>query len=138
MKHSLSVLLARMAILPVFGWNILCAAVFILQPELYAGNYELAGIPGAAAVRGVGILFLMWNVPYAVALWHPVRQRVALYEATAMQAIGLAGETFIWLSLPAAHNVLRDSILRFIVFDGAGLVLLITAVVLARRTLAKT
>ncbi len=48
---------------------------------------------------GMGVLFLMWNVPYAVALWHPLRHRISLYEALAMQAIGLLGESLIYLSL---------------------------------------
>ena len=66
----------------------------------------------------------MWNVPYAVALWHPVRHRVSLYEALAMQAIGLAGESLILLSCLRRCVVARASIGRFILFDAAGLVLL--------------
>jgi hypothetical protein len=78
-------------------------------------------------------LFLMWNIPYAVALWHPVRYRISLYEATAMQAIGLLGESLIWFSQPPAHSMLRASLLRFIAFDGAGLVLLLLAIWLVQR-----
>jgi uncharacterized membrane protein YjfL (UPF0719 family) len=70
----------------------------------------------------------MWNIPYAVALWHPVRHRISLYEAIAMQAIALLGETLIGLSLPPAHSALRTSLLRFIAFDGAGLLLLLLAI----------
>ena len=93
----------------------------------------MTGAAGEAAVRGMGVLFLMWNVPYAVALWHPVRHRVSLYEAVAMQGIGVAGETLIWLSLPAAMVVARTSIGRFILFDAAGLALLALALLLSRR-----
>ena len=70
----------------------------------------------------------MWNVPYAVALIHPLRYRVSLYEATAMQAIGLLGETLILISLPLGHSILQASLMRFITFDGAGLVLLLLAI----------
>ena len=133
MKPSTSLLLARLAILPVFLWNLQCALAFILWPERFTLAFELNGVAGEAAVRGIGVLFLMWNVPYAVALWHPLRHRISLYEATAMQAIGLLGETLIWLSLSPAHNLLRASLMRFIVFDGAGLVLLLVAIWLSIR-----
>jgi hypothetical protein len=97
---------------------------FLMAPDTYALGFELSGEAGAAAVRGIGLLFLMWNVPYAVAFWHPVRHRISLYEALAMQAIGLLGESLIFLSLPATHLAARASIARFIAFDAAGLLLL--------------
>ena len=84
-------------------------------------------------MRGMGVLFLMWNVPYAVALWNPLRYRISLYEASAMQAIGLLGCGLILFSLPAAHAILQASLLRFIAFDGAGLILLLLAVWLVHR-----
>jgi hypothetical protein len=118
----------------VLIWNVQCAVAFLLAPARYAAGFELVGAAGEAAVRGIGILFLMWNVPYAVALWNPVRHRVSLYEAVAMQGIGLVGETLILLSLPAAMVVARASIGRFILFDAAGLVSLIVAALIARRT----
>jgi len=133
MKPSTHLLLARLAIGLVFLWNIQCAFTFLLWPGRFATGFELSGMPGEAALRGVGVLFLMWNIPYAVALWHPMRYRVSLYEATAMQAIGLLGEILICLGLPTSHNVLQTSLLRFIAFDGAGLVLLSLAVWLVRR-----
>jgi hypothetical protein len=128
MKPSTNLLLARLAILLVFLWNVQCALAFLFWPGRFAASFELSGTPGEAALRGLGVLFLMWNVPYAVALWHPLRYRISLYEATAMQAIGLLGESLIWLSLPPAHEALQASLLRFIAFDGAGLVLLLLAV----------
>ncbi len=126
-------LLARLLILPVLAWNVQCAAAFLLWPEAYAPGFGLAGVPGAAAVRGMGILFLMWNVPYAVAAWNPLRWRVSLHEAAAMQAIGLLGESLLLAGLPASENLLRASVLRFVVFDAAGLLLLLAAVVLVAR-----
>jgi hypothetical protein len=130
-----SILLARLAIALVFLWNIQCALAFLLWPDRFIAGFELSGSPGEAALRGVGILFLMWNVPYAVALWHPLRYRISLYEASAMQAIGLLGEMLIWLGLAPDHSVLRTSLLRFIAFDGAGLVLLLLAIWLVHRQL---
>ncbi len=132
-----AVRIARLLIAIVLVWNVQCALAFIIAPDAYAPGFELTGAPGSAAVRGMGVLFLMWNVPYAVALSHPLRRHVSLYEALAMQTIGLLGESFIYATLPAAHAVARGSIARFIAFDGAGVVLLALAVVLVRRDLTQ-
>lgn len=118
---------ARLLIAIVVGWNLECAAAFLRHPQTFAPAFELSGIPGAAAVRGTGILFVMWNIPYLVALWNPRRHRLSLGEALAMQAIGLLGESLLLASLPDGHAVLHAAILRFIVFDAAGLVLLTAA-----------
>lgn len=129
---TLRPVLARLCIGLVLAWNVQSALAFLGAPSGYAAGFELSGAPGDAAVRGIGLLFLMWNVPYAVALWQPVRHRVSLYEALAMQTIGLLGESLILFSLPESHAVAAASLGRFIAFDAAGLVLLITAVWLAR------
>jgi len=123
----------RLCIGLVLIWNVQCAVAFLVAPAGYAAGFELTGAAGEAAVRGMGALFLMWNVPYAVALWQPVRHRVSLYEAVVMQGIGLTGETLILLSLPAALVTARASIGRFILFDGVGLALLIVAALIMRR-----
>ena len=117
----------------VFFFNIQCALAFIFFPQTYVGGFELSGLPGQAVVRGFGILFLMWNVPYAVALWRPVRNRLSLYEAVIMQAIGLLGESAIYWSLDAGHEAARQTLLRFIIFDGSGLIALLAAVWLVNR-----
>jgi hypothetical protein len=124
---------ARLLIGIVFLWNVQCAIAFLLAPAPFAPGFELSGAAGAAAVRGMGVLFLMWNVPYAVALWHPVRHRVSLYEAVTMQTIGLIGESLILLSLGGAHPIAAGSVTRFIAFDGAGVVLLALAAWVTRR-----
>jgi hypothetical protein len=120
--------ISRLLIGVVLFWNIQCAVVFLLWPDRFAPGFELSGVPGEAAVRGMGVLFLMWNVPYAVALWHPLRYRISLYEAAAMQALGLLGESILYFSLPVGFTALRSSISRFILFDALGLIALLLAV----------
>jgi hypothetical protein len=115
---------SRLLIGLVTAWNLQAAFAFIFSPDGFVRAYELSGIPGEAAIRGVGVLFLMWNVPYLFALKDPVRYRLALTLSLFMQLTGLIGETFIYFTLPAGHAVLASSILRFIAFDGAGLMLL--------------
>ena len=97
------------------------------SPSGFIRAYELSGVPGEAAIRGVGVLFLMWNIPYLFALVDPVRYRLALILSLLMQLTGFIGETYIYLTLPAGHDLLGSSILRFIAFDGVGLVLLAIA-----------
>lgn len=125
-------LLAKVLIGLVLFFNLQAAVYFILDPGGYAAGFELSGIAGEKAVQGVGILFLMWNVPYVFALLDPVRHRISLASAVIMQAIGLTGETILLLTLPDGHAVLSSSILRFIAFDGFGLTALITAWLLSR------
>ena len=76
----------------------------------------------------------MWNVPYVVALVNPIKYRTSLFEAIVMQSIGLVGESFILGTLPSEYWILRSSILRFIIFDGAGLIALIGAARLTKTS----
>ncbi|MCX6032023.1 MAG: hypothetical protein NT169_22345 [Chloroflexi bacterium] len=126
--------LARGLIAAVFLWNVQCAVAFLAAPATYAPGFELTGPAGAATVRGLGVLFLMWNVPYFSALLDPARCRVSLYEAIAMQAIGFVGESVILWTLPVAHPVARAAVTRFIAFDGSGLILLLVAAWVTRGT----
>ena len=119
--------LSRILIAVVTAWNLQAALVFILWPERFASGFELTGVPGAAAVRGTGILFLMWNVPYLVAFWNPRKYRLVLGIAIVMQFVGLVGESIILFTLPDGHALLSTSVTRFIVFDASGLVLLVLA-----------
>ena len=123
---------ARLLIALVVAWNLECALVFLLSPAGFAPGFELTGIPGLAAVRGFAVLFVMWNIPYLVALWHPLRHRVSLREALVMQAVGVIGESFILFSLPGGHTLLHTSLLRFIIFDASGVIALLGAILLAR------
>jgi hypothetical protein len=113
--------------------NLQSALAFFFHPATYAPWYEFEGIAGTAAIRGFGVLFIMWNIPYIVALIHPQKYHVSLLEAIAMQMIGLTGESFILNALPAEHTILRGSIIRFIAFDGGGLVALVLAARITRK-----
>ena len=117
---------ARIAFAAVFVVNVQCALSFAFAPADFAGAYELgsAGVAGQAAVRGIGIAFLMWNATYPAFIVAPQRFRVLGWVILAQQAIGLVGESLLFATLPAGHDVLASSVLRFIAFDGAGLVLM--------------
>ena len=133
---NLNVWLARLFIGLVFFFNVQCAIAFLAAPQVYAPAFELAGPAGEGMVRGLGLLFLMWNVPYAMALWHPVRHRLSLVEAIFMQAIGVTGETLLLASFPAGHEAIHTSVIRFIIFDASGLAFLLLAAFLSVRLLA--
>ncbi len=121
---------ARLLIAAVFLMNLQCAVLFLAIPGVYSPGFELSGAVGEAMIRGMGVLFLMWNVPYALALWHPVRNRLSLLESLAMQAIGLIGENLIFASLDPVHLLARQSVSRFILYDALGLLALLLAVLL--------
>lgn len=126
---------ARILIGLVLFFNVQCALLFLIFPDRFSPGFELQGAVGAGMVRALGILFLMWNVPYVVAAAQPVRWRISLYEAIAMQAIGLMGESLLLVTFPQGHAAIRETVIRFIVFDGTGLVFLLLALVL---TIQKT
>lgn len=132
MPKERTVWFSRALIALVLFSNLLAAVLFLARPQDYLAAYELTGPVGVTVVQGVGLLFVMWNVPYAVALVHPVRFRVSLLEAIAMQTIAVIGETLIRGSIPMAHGALRGSLQRFIVFDVVGLALLLLAFWISR------
>ncbi len=112
----------------VFIINIQAGIDFYLNPEKYTAAYELSGIPGEISVAGVGLLFIMWNVPYAFALWNPINYKISLVQAIIMQTLGLIGETVLLYRFSAYDFPhLANSIKRFIYFDSAGLILLLIA-----------
>jgi hypothetical protein len=67
-----------------------------------------------------------------VACWQPRGHRLSLWEALAMQVVGVLGETIILTGLPPSHSLLAASLLRFIAFDTAGLPLLGAALLMTR------
>jgi hypothetical protein len=113
--------------------NLQAAVYFLLRPNDYASGFELSGVAGNAMIQGIGLLFIMWNVPYAVALVNPVKHRLSLIEAICMQTIGVVGETTLRYLLPTNHAVLSASVSRFILFDTADLLLLLLAWIITRN-----
>jgi hypothetical protein len=107
--------------------NLQAAVFFITKPDGFAAAFDLAGPAGIAAMRSTGILFLMWCVPYTFAAVHPIRFRISLIEACIMQTIGIVGESFLLIKLPAELVNIPSSLGRFIIFDAAGLILLLIA-----------
>lgn len=116
----------------VLFWNLQAALLFIVNPSPYIPSFQLEGNSGRVLVQGLGILFLMWNIPYFFACWNPFRNRISLIEANLMQWIGLVGETLLRTSLPPTETVLRSTASRFILFDAAGLLLLLIALWITR------
>lgn len=121
---------ARVAVGAVLAANLSCAAAFILQPERYAAGFELSGLQGRLVVQSFGILFLMWNATYPLVLLRPQAHLSLFAIILVQQALGLAGETWIWLGLPPGHAALWNTGLRFIIFDGLGLLWMGAAFVL--------
>jgi len=122
MDRRMSLWLARLVVGTVFFLNVTCALAFIARPERYTPGFEVGGTPGRTLVRGIGFLFLMWNATYPPVLARPDRHRTLFMVILIQQAIGLGGETWMWATLPAGHAALQATGLRFIAFDGAGLV----------------
>jgi hypothetical protein len=131
MKNNPTEWIARLLIGIVVFFNLDAAFSFMFLPVLYSPGFELSGIPGQVIVQGMGLLFLMWNVPYLIALVKPSRFFISLIEAVIMQALGVFGETILLLSLPEIHPTIQSTTVRFISFDGGGLVLLVCALLLA-------
>jgi hypothetical protein len=124
--------LGRALIAVVLFLNLQAAVLFLIHPADYASGFELTGVPGSSMIQGMGLLFIMWNVPYLVALLHPVKHRLSLIEALIMQSIGVIGESSLKCLLPAGHLILSASVNRFILFDAADLVLLLLAWIITR------
>ena len=123
----------RAAVGAVFLMNVWCAVTFLGWPDRFAGSFEVGGAPGGAIVQAFGVLFLMWNATYPAVIWRPRGQHVLFAVILVQQTIGLAGETWLVLSLPAGHPVLWATGVRFILFDGVGLALMLMAYVVLRR-----
>ena len=114
--------LARIVVGVVFVINVSCAIAFLLRPDRYAPGFELTGVQGRIMVQAIGILFLMWNATYPLVVIHPHRYRPIFAVVLVQQAIGVLGEIWLLASLPAGHPALWATGVRFIVFDGLGLI----------------
>ena len=123
---------ARVLVALVFAINVQCALQFILWPGAYTGAYQVEGASAEVMVRTVGICFLMWNATYPPIIARPDRYRVLFGVVIAQQAIGLVGESLLLATLQPGLEILASSIMRFVIFDAAGLVLLAIAFALSK------
>jgi hypothetical protein len=124
LEHYPGLIIPRAAVGIVLFFNLQCTLVFLISPAIYAASFELTGLPGAVVIRGMAVLFIMWNVPYAFALASPLKYKTSYLQACIMQTVGLVGEALIGLSIPNGYLTLNMTLHRFIIFDGIGLVLL--------------
>lgn len=121
-----SIRVARILVAIVFLFNISCAIQFILYPDQFSPSFNLSGEAGKVVIQSLGLLFIMWNVPYAFAIIHPRKNYIALTSALIMQAIGVIGESWIYANI-ITLSMAKNSLIRFIWFDTGGLILLIFA-----------
>lgn len=114
----------------VFIVNIQCALSYVVMPESFTGGFQLSGVPGVVAVQGIGVAFLMWNATYPAFIVSPQRFKTLGIVVVVQQIIGLVGESAILLNLPlVGYAQLAESILRFILFDALGLIIMATSLV---------
>ncbi|MDO4400605.1 MAG: hypothetical protein Q4D27_06620 [Coriobacteriia bacterium] len=123
--------IARLAVLIVFALNVTCAIQFILYPVESAAAYGLPRTQEAGAMAaGLGVAFLMWNVTYPAVIVSPSRFRALYVVVLFQQLVGLVGESFILWRLYGTglgSGLMAAGITRFIIFDAAGLVLMLVA-----------
>jgi len=124
---------ARGAVLLVWLSNLSAAVPYILWPERYLWAFEVQGVAGEVLVRSIGLLFVMWVVPYVPVILHPLRHRSCHTVIIIQQLLGLAGESWILATLPPGHPALRNTGGRFVLFDLVGLLLLLVPWLLLRR-----
>ncbi len=117
--------------------NVVCALQFICMPSHFAGAYELYGTSGEIALQGLGIAFLMWNATYPAFIVKPKAYSVVGVIILIQQVIGCVGETILLICLPVGHDILAHSIMRFILFDGAGLIIMGASFAWFMRTVKK-
>jgi len=123
----------RALIAPVVFFNLQCSFAFLIHPEGYTAGFDLYEPTGTHMIQGLGLLFLMWNIPYLVALLDPIRHSTSLVEAVIMQFIGVGGESLLLLRVPQEYLNLHASVIRFILFDGGGFILLLIALIIRKK-----
>ncbi len=129
---------ARLAVGAVFIMNVWCALAYLATPDVYAAGYGLSGYVGRAVVQAFGILFLMWNATYPPVIWKPGRHTTLFAVVLVQQLIGLVGEAGLLRSLPPEAAALRATGTRFVIFDAAGLCLMVAAFAVLRWARAKS
>lgn len=126
--------IARWLIGSVIFFNLQAALMLLVWPQAYAGAFGVPGSSGTLLVRGIGLLFVMWNIPYLFALANPIRNRVSLVEALLMQIIGLVGEALMLAFGGVYPQAVNTAVGRFIWFDSVGLILLACAFWITHHT----
>jgi hypothetical protein len=72
-------------------------------------------------------------------MWDPRTHRALFAVVLVQQLVGLVGETWLLLTLPAGHDALAASIARFAAYDGAGLLVMAAAfAALGRRATTRS
>ncbi len=139
MSERIRVNIARVCYTVVFISNMYCALAFIFNPDPYVGSYELSAASGGiAAIQGMGVVFAMWNVTYPFYIVNPLKQKTLGIVIIVQQIVGLVGELFIKTGLDKKQSVLEESIMRFVWFDFAGLILLIIGFAIVYKLYTKT
>lgn len=128
-KMHVAIWSARLAFVFFFFWNIQCALSFLMHPADQAFAFGLAGLAGEAAIRGIAIAFLMWNVTYPLVILDPIKYRTVSYLVIVQQAVGLIGECWILATVRQSEVLLSSQITRFIYFDAAGLLIMSLALI---------
>lgn len=126
-KPSGWIWLIRLLISVVAFWNFQCAFRFYFSPYGFVSSFDLPVDSGPMVIRSLGLLFAMWTVPYGFAILRPIQWRVCLWAAVIQQALGVIGESWLLTTIPTDLVQTHSSIIRFIWFDAAGLVLLLLA-----------
>jgi hypothetical protein len=134
-KYQVRFWISRILIAVVVFLNLQAALLFLIRPGQFTPGFELSGDIGNAMIQGIGLLFVMWNIPYLFAMVHPLRFRTSHLEALMMQTIGVAGETILLRLVPQGHAILSSSVTRFIIFDTFDWLLLLISWLLVRRLL---
>ena len=129
-EHNYLIWIARISVSLVFLFNIQSALIFLIRPELFMGAYELSGEVGQATIRGIGILFLMWNVTYPWVIKNPIKHIIIYHIVLLQSLIGIIGESWIFFTIRDSTPVLAESIQRFILFDGIGFIIMLIPFIL--------
>ena len=127
--------LGRVLIGTVLFINVQCALLFLLQPRVYVPGFGLEGGMGIVYVRGIGLLFLMWNVPYFRCSVGPNEESSFVVRGDRHADDRFGGRNAAAAEFTSrASGASQHSVRRFILFDAVGLVLLLLAVWVTRVT----
>jgi hypothetical protein len=130
---------ARIAVLAVFLINVSCALGFLIDPVGSAISYGIEGAQGPVAMQGMAVTFLMWNTTYPLVIFNPGKNIKVYIIVLAQQLVGLIGESLILATMDAAvrNDALMGSVLKFIAFDGGGLIIMGAAFIYLLRSKPK-